>query len=368
MPINRKEGQPVRYRWLWAAAAAGMALTFGGLGWDIYRHVQDPALGSREGVFPLSDPAYIILFTGTALMAAAILGVALVWLQERPARPGWLTDATHLAMFPLVGLAAAGAIWVVAVALDTAGHTHADATGMIHVPDAAQQQAVSDDVADATTTAGTVAHVHDASTGSSGTADSAEGDPHTHGAEVAVTSTELAAAASFVAQVKADTAKYADIKTAMADGYIQITQDLPGIAAHFEKPAYMTDGDIMDPQKPEFLLYTKRLTGQWQFIGVMFYSEKVTANPPSYFGPLDAWHYHTDLCFTAGAQVSTVADASKCPGGVFVAQTAWQMHVWVLPNVNGVFAHDFAPIDPGPYPPATLPAAQDLQLLAKAPK
>jgi len=31
-----------------------------------------------------------------------------------------------------------------------------------------------------------------------------------------------------------------------------------------------------------------------------------------------------------------------------------------------VFAHDFAPIDPGAYPPADRPAAQDLNLVAKA--
>ncbi|MGH2632434.1 MAG: hypothetical protein ACRDG3_03400, partial [Tepidiformaceae bacterium] len=284
----------MKYRWLWAAAGLGVLLNFGGLLWDIYRHVHDASLASREGVFPIGDPAHILIFTGTALMVASILGAGMLWLQERPMRSGWLTDAMRVAMFPLVGLAAAGAIWVIAVAQDTAGHTHTDTTGMIHVPDVAAQQAVADDVADATTAAGAPAHVHDASTtGTDGTGtDSAEGGPHTHGAEVAVTSDQLAAADSFVAQVRASTTKYADVSAALADGYVQITQDLPGIAAHFEKPAYMTDGLIMDPQKPEFLLYTKRLTGQWQFIGVMFYAG-VTADPPSYFGPLDAWHFHT---------------------------------------------------------------------------
>ena len=356
----------MKYRWLWAGAGLGVLLNFGGLSWDIYRHVQDAALASREGVFPVTDPAHIMIFSGAALMVASILGVGLLWLQDRPMRAGWLADATRLAMFPLVGLAAAGAIWVVAVAQDTAGHTHTDAGGQIHVPDAAAVQAVADDVADATTTAGT-AHVHaSVSVTGSAAAASAEGAPHTHGTEVAVTAGQLAAADAFVAKVKAATAQYSDIRAAMAAGYVQITQDLPGIAAHFEKPAYMNDGDIMDPEKPEFLLYTKRMTGHWQFIGVMFYSETVTDTPPSFFGPLDAWHLHTDLCFTAGAQVATVTDASQCRG-VFVAKTAWQMHVWVLPNVNGVFAHDFAPINPGAYPPATLPAAQDVKLVAKTP-
>ena len=356
----------MKYRWLWASASLGVLLNFGGLSWDIYRHVHDATLASREGVFPITDPAHILIFSGTALMVASILGVAMLWLQDRPPRSGWLADATRLAMFPLVGLAAAGAIWVVAVAQDTAGHTHTDAAGQLHVPDPAVVQAISDDVADATTAAGT-AHVHDASPAGStaGTAaDSAEGAAHEHGAEVAVSADQLAAADAFVAKVKADTAQYTDVRAAMAAGYVQITQDLPGIAAHFEKPAYLSDGDIMDPAKPEFLLYTKRMSGEWQFVGVMFYSEQVTDNPPSFFGPLDAWHLHTDLCFTAGAQVATVADASQCKG-LFVAKTAWQLHVWVLPNTNGVFAHDFAPIDPGGYPPADRPAAQDLNLVAK---
>jgi hypothetical protein len=209
---------------------------------------------------------------------------------------------------------------------------------------------------DPDTGAAASAHVHDASTT---TGDTAEGAPHSHGAEVAVSDDQLAAAAKFVADVKADTAQYTNIQAAMAAGYTQLTQDLPGIAAHFVNLSYMSDGHEMDPARPEFLLYTKRLTGSWQLVGAMFYQEKLTDAPPSYFGPLDAWHYHEDLCFV-GSKVSTAASQADCKGGLWVAKTNWQLHVWMVPSANGVFAHDLASINPGAFPPADKPAAKDL--------
>jgi len=96
----------------------------------------------------------------------------------------------------------------------------------------------------------------------------------------------------------------------------------------------------------------------------MFMAEKMTEEPPSYFGPLDAWHYHSNLCFTAGAGVRTVASQAECRNGAFVARTAWQLHVWTVPGGNGVFAHDYEPISPGAFPGASKPAAAELLVQA----
>jgi hypothetical protein len=147
---------------------------------------------------------------------------------------------------------------------------------------------------------------------------------------------------------------------ALANGYIQITQDLPGIAAHFIRLDYQRDGRQMDPERPEVLLYTKRLNGSWQLVGAMFLAEGVTAEPPSYFGPLDAWHYHENLCFV-GSAVRVTSSQAECPG-LFTARTPWQLHVWTVPTAGGVFAHDMPEIAPGAYPGAVLPAAQELRL------
>ncbi len=186
-----------------------------------------------------------------------------------------------------------------------------------------------------------------------------EGEAHSHGTEVHVTTEQLLAAGKFVQDVKANLAQYDDIRAGMAAGYVQLTQDLPGIAAHFVNLKYLNDNVEMDPTKPEFLLYTKRLDGNWKLVGAMFYALPRGDTPPSFFGPLDVWHRHENLCFQAGG-VKVAASQAECPGGLFTKETNWQLHVWILDGGAGVFAHDYAPISPGAFPGATRPAAQDL--------
>lgn len=186
-----------------------------------------------------------------------------------------------------------------------------------------------------------------------------EGEAHSHGTEVHVTTEQLLAAGKFVQDVKANLAQYEDIRAGMAAGYVQLTQDLPGIAAHFVNLKYLNDNVEMDPTRPEFLLYTKRLDGNWKLVGAMFYALPRGDTPPSFFGPLDVWHRHENLCFQAGG-VKVAASQAECPGGLFTKETNWQLHVWILDGGAGVFAHDYAPISPGAFPGATRPAAQDL--------
>jgi hypothetical protein len=145
----------------------------------------------------------------------------------------------------------------------------------------------------------------------------------------------------------------------MADGYAQITPDLPGIAAHFINGRYNSDREIMNPAEPEILLYPSAWTARGASWGHVQQRGR-DRDAALLFGPLDVWHRHENLCFTAGAQVSVKASASECVGGVFVKTTAWNLHVWTAPGAAGVFAHDFAPITPGAFPGASRPAAQDL--------
>ncbi|NJD64622.1 MAG: hypothetical protein FIB00_05160 [Chloroflexi bacterium] len=365
----------MKYRALWAGAMAGLALHLGGLAWDVYRHSADSTLAQREDVLSLANPSHLMIVVGMAVVAACLLGVAFAWLQERnvggsgPA--GVMLRGIGL---PLIGVVAAGSIWLASQAEDgghahgdtlvsadhlhpgglPAGHDHAHAeeTGVILAVMAAAGRL--GDVVDGT------AHSHDEP--EPGSMD--EGSAHHHGQEVPVTGEQLAAASEFVATLKQHTAQYEDVRAAMADGYAQITPDLPGIAAHFIRGNYQRDGREMDPEHPEVLLYTKRLDGEWRLVGAMFLAEQMTEEPPSYFGPLDSWHYHSNLCFTAGAGVRAVGSRGDCLNGVFVARTAWQLHVWTAPGGNGIFAHDYAPISPGAFPGASKPAAAELLVQA----
>jgi hypothetical protein len=353
----------MNYRLLWAAAAFGVALHLAGLGWDAYMHAKDSTLAAREGIFTLGNPSHALIIAGLGITTASLLGVAFLWAQERRIG-GTSTMATVLraGTLPCVALGAAGAIWLASLAEDNSGHSHATMAhedGHAHLDASTLDPTFARFLSETHGAEGDDGHDH-AAVAAADTSGMGEGNAHTHGTEIALTPEHLESASEFYARVKTATAKWEDINQAMADGYAQITPDLPGIAAHFINGRHNSDGQIMNPEEPEILLYSKRMDGTWRLVGAMFSSEVASETPPSLFGPLDVWHRHENLCFTAGAQVSVKASAAECVNGVFIKTTPWNLHVWTAPGAEGVFAHDFAPITPGEFPGATRPAAQDL--------
>lgn len=355
----------MKYRMLWGTAVAGVALHLVGLAWGVYR---------QSGSADLTSPPRLLVLVGMAFTAAALLGVVLLWVYERGVGgDGRKVLVLRSLAVPSVALVAAGSVWLATRAEDASvrydqsrGVTEAQAAlhtaPILVASDAATNGKVDPESLphSHTTTSTTPTAVKSAD----GAAPMGEGSAHTHGTEAPISAAQLAAASTFVAQVKASTAKYEDIKLAMADGYAQITQDLPGIAAHFVKAAYLADSVMMDPTKPEFLLYTRRLDGNWRLVGTMFYAGLGAEPAPNYFGALDAWHLHENLCFAAGG-VRTTASQAECKGGLFVRKTNWQLHVWTVDDADGVFAHDYSKIAPGAFPGATRPAAQDALVRAQ---
>lgn len=353
----------MKYRMLWAAACAGLAIHLAGLAWDTYRNSGYTILSQRESGLSLGSPGDLMVVLGIAIIAASVLGMAALWANERQ-----LGGATKRAgvmrglALPVISVVVAGSVWLATNAAEPAPEVVQ--LVMDHLPEKATSPATTDGQASLVgVTTSSEDHVHPTTnaTTSAATEPLAEGEAHSHGNEIPATTEQLLAAGNFALEVKAKTNKYADIRVAMADGYVQITQDLPGIAAHFIRGDYQHDGHELDPDHPETLLYTKRLDGQWRLVGVMFLAETVSDTPPSHFGPLDVWHRHENLCFVAGGRVSVTASAAECKGGLFVKETAYQMHVWVVPGGTGVFAHDFEPISPGAFPGATIPAASELR-------
>lgn len=348
----------MKYRTLWVAAVLGIGLHLAGLAWDAYMHATDSSLAAREGIFTLSNPSHALIIAGLGLTTAAVLGVAVLWASERKLG-GESTFAAVLraGTLPSVALGAAGAIWLATLAEENTSHSHADET---HVSEQAHDGlSTSVDPEAATVPEPTAGHGHASAAADSNHA-MGEGNAVTHGTEVALSPAHLEAAAAFYDGVKGTATKYQDVSAALAAGYVQITPDLEGIAAHFVHARYNTDGDLMNPERPEILLYSKRMDGQWRLVGAMFSSETVSDVPPSFFGPLDVWHRHENLCFTANAGVSVKTRQSECVAGLFVKTTPWNLHVWTAEGASGVFAHDFAPIAPGAFPGATRPAAQEL--------
>ena len=57
-----------------------------------------------------------------------------------------------------------------------------------------------------------------------------------------------------LAQLRAVTAKYHDVRVAVADGYLPTNQCVPGMGYHYANLANTRDG-VIDPLKPEVLLF-----------------------------------------------------------------------------------------------------------------
>jgi hypothetical protein len=168
---------------------------------------------------------------------------------------------------------------------------------------------------------------------------------HVHAAEVAIGEDELKRVVTELDSARRATERYKDIEVARSAGYIQVTQDLPGIAAHFlrQQPA---SGGKFDPTRPQILLYTKQ-SGRWELVGVSYTSAVLISGddpgppPDGFSGTLDTWHYHDNLCFVVGPKVF-VSDSRSCvdQGGLHVARTPWMLHVWLYDEApEGVFAH-----------------------------
>jgi hypothetical protein len=166
-------------------------------------------------------------------------------------------------------------------------------------------------------------------------------ETHGHG-EVAVSAAELLAAAKLVSDVRASASRFEDIGVALAEGYAQSTPGVSGFP-HFHNPVYASDGRLLDPARPESLVYYRSPAGGMRLVGVMFLAP-AGQKGPQIGGPLTVWHNHEDLCYD-GPRVAARASNGACPAGMtYRAETVEMLHVWLVDNPGGVFAHEMEPV------------------------
>jgi hypothetical protein len=129
---------------------------------------------------------------------------------------------------------------------------------------------------------------------------------------------------------------------AMAAGYRSIGDSLTG-DEHYVKWADVDDGHILDPTRPESLVYEYR-DGKQQVAAAMYmlpFGSRFT-DAPDVGGALTQWHVHENLCLTDSATQKTlagfVAINGKCQPGTSKAGAMPMLHVWVVPNPCGPFA------------------------------
>jgi hypothetical protein len=157
-----------------------------------------------------------------------------------------------------------------------------------------------------------------------------------------VTPAEQHRAETLVRETIVDLRKYTYPAEAIAAGYRSIGDRLTG-DEHFIKWADVDDGHILDPARPESLVYEVR-NGTQQIAAAMYmlpFKSRFT-DAPDVGGALTQWHVHADLCLTNDPVQKTLsgftAISGQCPAGSSKAGNTPMLHVWVVPNACGPFA------------------------------
>jgi hypothetical protein len=132
------------------------------------------------------------------------------------------------------------------------------------------------------------------------------------------------------AATTAFTERYQDPSVAAADGYR--VEGLAGNDFHAGNPEYQNDGLMLDPTKPENLIYGMAPDGP-VLLGVMFETEGLRNDPPSTGGAALDWHRHEQVCFalTPPGLAGLVDPFGNCAvGSLAIPTTNSMMHVWTV--------------------------------------
>jgi hypothetical protein len=154
-----------------------------------------------------------------------------------------------------------------------------------------------------------------------------------------VTPQQQAAAEQLVVLTIARLPQWADQKVAFAHGFTSIGDGFTGIE-HLINKAYMTDNTVLNPDRPESLVYDTK-NGKHTLVAAMYMVAPGTplSAVPDVGGALVQWHIHDNLCYSPEGQVRGVTDATgACPAGLVKPVPTPMVHVWITPHRCGPFA------------------------------
>ncbi|MEO8632761.1 MAG: hypothetical protein ABI466_05330, partial [Chloroflexota bacterium] len=152
------------------------------------------------------------------------------------------------------------------------------------------------------------------------------------------TPAERAAAADLVSATRIALARYADPAAAAADGYR--VNGLTGIDFHASNPAHEQDDRVLDPARPETLVYAVAPDGRPVLMGALFQMPKIGAPGPTIGGPLTVWHAHEHVCLSLAplGLAGLLSPFGTCPlGSIDLTLTAEMIHIWIVPGAPEPF-------------------------------
>ena len=160
-----------------------------------------------------------------------------------------------------------------------------------------------------------------------------------------------------IAEIRTATQRYLEIERAKADGYVQMSGNVPLEGFHFQKAGITR----FDYDHPSTLLYV-RTKGQWQLVGLEYAvpGQKPAESP----FPGIPWKRHLATCRYTDWQEFPARSPEACPRAhpdrksrfVTWSPDLWVVHLWLwYPNPYGLFASLnplLAPFDDRTLPPA----------------
>lgn len=157
-----------------------------------------------------------------------------------------------------------------------------------------------------------------------------------------VTPAEQKRAEDLIKATIVDIKRFETPAEAYAAGYRSIGDAGTG-DEHYVNWSYANDGHILDPLRPESVVYEVR-NGAQQAVAAMYglpFGSRFT-DAPDVGGSLTQWHVHANLCLTDHGQQRVVAGLTSiggaCPAGTAKLGNTPMLHVWVDPNPCGPFA------------------------------
>lgn len=178
-----------------------------------------------------------------------------------------------------------------------------------------------------------------------------------HGIEVAVersqfdldvlpNARQLQAANALVDAVRASARRFADYDSVQAQGGFRVNATVLGDdegseMEHLINPEYLRDSAYVDAARPEALVFRRSGTARPELVGIMFMMPR-GMHGPQLGGPLTKWHYHPETFFcmdSIGTPSAKRGGDGSCPDGMNSGPSSEMMHVWLVNNTYGVFAH-----------------------------
>lgn len=142
------------------------------------------------------------------------------------------------------------------------------------------------------------------------------------------------AASRLYRETQAAILPYTDWRRAWAAGYRpEGPGDLP--STHWMNQAYVDAGYVMDPRRPQGLVYANSKHGP-VLLGAVFQMKQIGQFGPDPGGPLTAWHQHENICFTPfGFAFSLMTPTATCPLGAIDISAPPMLHIWIVDNPKG---------------------------------